>query len=505
MSADRKRLTLAVLLSLLVHAPLLSLTFGGQSFGLPGFTFPWQERRTETPALQVVLASAQTIAAVPTQPSGASAQGLPQQAIMEPTVAHGPTLKPSLALSKIPALASAQTVEVISPHPARTEPVAPATEARIAPDIATVAIAAIAPAPAVIAVERPDAPTFIVPPRLPAAAPAPAPIIAVAPITAIASDPETAVSSPRGDATKLETAPQDAAHIEAARLEAARMEAARQESVRLAAAKLEAQRQTDKLAAARMETARVEAAKLEAARQEAALLAAAKLEAQRQADKLAAARVEAVTLEATRIEAARLEAARRQESARQESIQQAAAQKEAAQVLAGKEEDEKRAARRQAMGRVLDEEAARRKAIEATEATAAAARAPPTLPSTLPYSLSTARRGRLLGRTDANAELVLYAEAWARKMQFNTSADTVRDVAKRPHTNPMVTVAIRSDGSVESVTFVVSSGVAEVDEAIRRIVQSHMPYQRFPPGLAREFDVIEVRRTWHFDTAIRLY
>ena len=69
----------------------------------------------------------------------------------------------------------------------------------------------------------------------------------------------------------------------------------------------------------------------------------------------------------------------------------------------------------------------------------------------------------------------------------------------------MVTVAIRGDGSVESVTFVLSSGVTEVDEAIRRIVQSLVPYPAFPPGLAREFDVIEIRRTWHFDTAVRLY
>jgi hypothetical protein len=26
-----------------------------------------------------------------------------------------------------------------------------------------------------------------------------------------------------------------------------------------------------------------------------------------------------------------------------------------------------------------------------------------------------------------------------------------------------------------------------------------------PPGLAREYDVIEIRGTWHFDMAIRLY
>ena len=83
--------------------------------------------------------------------------------------------------------------------------------------------------------------------------------------------------------------------------------------------------------------------------------------------------------------------------------------------------------------------------------------------------------------------------------------DMAREAAKQPHADPLVTVAIRSDGSVESVTFVVPSGVAEVDDAIRRIVHSHVHYPAFPPGLASEYDVIEIRRTWHFDMAIRLY
>ena len=147
------------------------------------------------------------------------------------------------------------------------------------------------------------------------------------------------------------------------------------------------------------------------------------------------------------------------------------------------------------MGRQLDEEAAQR------EAASTAARQT----DTRPYSLSTARRGRLWGRTDANSELVLYAEALARKIQFNTTLDVVREVVKRPHREPLVTLAIRRDGSVESVTFVVSSGVTEIDETIRRIVQSQVPYQAFPPGLARDFDVIEIRRTWYFDVAVRLY
>ena len=115
------------------------------------------------------------------------------------------------------------------------------------------------------------------------------------------------------------------------------------------------------------------------------------------------------------------------------------------------------------------------------------------------------RRGRLFGHTDASAELIAYAEAWARKIQLNMTFDMVREAAKQPHANPLVTVAIRSDGSVEAVTFVRSSGVLAIDEAIRRIVQSQANYQAFPPGLLRDYDVVEIRRTWQFDMAIRLY
>ena len=66
-------------------------------------------------------------------------------------------------------------------------------------------------------------------------------------------------------------------------------------------------------------------------------------------------------------------------------------------------------------------------------------------------------------------------------------------------------VAVRTDGSVESVTFAKSSGVPAIDEAIRRIVDSQKPYRSFPPELARDYDVIEIRRNWHFDIAVRLY
>jgi len=143
------------------------------------------------------------------------------------------------------------------------------------------------------------------------------------------------------------------------------------------------------------------------------------------------------------------------------------------------------------MGRQLNEEAARREAATAT------ARQSP--------SWTSARRYRLFGRTDPNAEVVLYAEAWSRKIELNMTFDMVREAAKQPHSDPLVTVAVRSDGSVESVTFVQSSDVTAINDAIRRIVESQAPYPAFPPGLTRDYDVLEIRRTWHFDMAIRLY
>ena len=65
MSPERRRLTYALLLSLLIHTLLLSLTFGGQGFWLPGFRFPWQDRRIEVTDLRVVVVPAPVTAAEP--------------------------------------------------------------------------------------------------------------------------------------------------------------------------------------------------------------------------------------------------------------------------------------------------------------------------------------------------------------------------------------------------------------------------------------------------------
>jgi len=264
---------------------------------------------------------------------------------------------------------------------------------------------------------------------------------------------------------------------QAALKEAARIEAVRQETARHEAARLETERQ---------ESAKQAAAKL------AAKLAEKQAEALKESARQEAMRQETIRQEANRQEAARAEAAKidaeRQDAAKKAAARQELLRIEAARLAALQSDEEKRQENLRAIGQQMKREAAQREAEAQRQLSAG----------------SLLRRGRLFGRADPNNELVLYAEAWSRKIHFNIAPDKVQAIARQVRTNPVVTVAIRSDGSVESVTFVTSSGVPAIDEAIRQIVYSQASYQAFPAKLLKDYDVIEIRRTWHFDTAIRM-
>jgi TonB family protein len=115
------------------------------------------------------------------------------------------------------------------------------------------------------------------------------------------------------------------------------------------------------------------------------------------------------------------------------------------------------------------------------------------------------RRRVLINRADRDPAVVMYAEGWRQKIEVNASPDEIKGVAAGSFESPLVTVALRSDGTVESVTINRSSGSAAVDDAVKRIVQQQAPYARFPAGLAQDLDVLEIRRVWTFDAAVRLF
>jgi len=70
--------------------------------------------------------------------------------------------------------------------------------------------------------------------------------------------------------------------------------------------------------------------------------------------------------------------------------------------------------------------------------------------------------------------------------------------------DPLVSVAVRADGRIEDVTIIRSSGRADTDDAVRRIVRINARYSAFPPHIAARYDVIEIRRIWTFDQVVKL-
>ena len=113
MSAERRRLSVALLLSLLAHALLLSLTFGGQGWGLPGLGFPWQERRGAVPDLRVVLMPAPVAAA---ESANTPVEAPLPPASIEQAVAIVPARTPTVPAPDPAAEANASQTEQAAPR-----------------------------------------------------------------------------------------------------------------------------------------------------------------------------------------------------------------------------------------------------------------------------------------------------------------------------------------------------------------------------------------------------
>ncbi|MBW8844519.1 MAG: TonB C-terminal domain-containing protein [Burkholderiales bacterium] len=469
-AAPSPRLNRALLFSLLIHALLLSLTFGAGR-GLPGLDLPWAHWN-EAPELRVVLGP-EPRPAEPPSPSGKAEPSVDAAAVPAPVHADKPTPLKML---------SGERSDDVPPMPISAPPRLTAER----PDAAWAVAAASAVPTAVVSTMTAASSPGVQALRQSADALRPrndreareraaelarldadrqdAKDVPTSAIAAFASASSPALEPLRRSAADALRAPVDRGARERA-TELAQLDGARQQ----------AQQGALRLEAARQEAVRAEAASAEAERQDAARQAAAKQEAARQ---------EAARQEATRGEAGR------QEAARQEAARLELGRIEAARLAQAQAEAEQREARLRAIGRQLDEERAKRDAARDAERQR---------PDWVP-----ARRGRLFGRTDANEALAQYGELWARKIQFNQTFDMVREAARQAYTDPIVTVAVRSDGSVESITFVRSSGVPALDDAVRRVVMSQEHYPVFSPALLNDYDVVEIRRTWHFDMAIRL-
>jgi protein TonB len=114
------------------------------------------------------------------------------------------------------------------------------------------------------------------------------------------------------------------------------------------------------------------------------------------------------------------------------------------------------------------------------------------------------RRAGILGADPRNIQLAFYGEGWRQKVERIGSLNYPRVSKDRFYEPLVVTVSINSDGTLASIRIDKSSGQRDMDEAVRRIVEMSAPFSAFPPDLKRNYDVIDITRTWIFDERPRM-
>jgi protein TonB len=108
-------------------------------------------------------------------------------------------------------------------------------------------------------------------------------------------------------------------------------------------------------------------------------------------------------------------------------------------------------------------------------------------------------RRRFIGARTQEFRFARYIEDWRAKIERVGELNYPQDARdKKIYGSLVVTVAIRSDGSLESVEINRPSGQRVLDRAALRIVKLAAPFAPFPPDIARDTDVLHITRTWIF-------
>ena len=107
-------------------------------------------------------------------------------------------------------------------------------------------------------------------------------------------------------------------------------------------------------------------------------------------------------------------------------------------------------------------------------------------------------RVKNLGTRAAEYRFARYMEDWRIKVERIGTLNYPDAAQGKIYGNLVLSVRIKKDGSVERIDIDRSSGNRVLDDAARRIVRMAEPFAAFPADIARDFDILEITRTWTF-------
>lgn len=113
-------------------------------------------------------------------------------------------------------------------------------------------------------------------------------------------------------------------------------------------------------------------------------------------------------------------------------------------------------------------------------------------------------RKKFIGARVEEYRFAQYVEDWRQKVERVGNLNYPSAAKGRVYGSLVLIVAIKRDGSLAKVEVSRSSGKKILDDAARRIVEMGAPYATFPDSISREFDELEIVRTWSFTTGDHL-
>jgi len=102
---------------------------------------------------------------------------------------------------------------------------------------------------------------------------------------------------------------------------------------------------------------------------------------------------------------------------------------------------------------------------------------------------------RLTSVSTKSADEAAYLNAWRQKVERVGNANYP---GGRVYGDLRLLVVLRYDGALEDVRLLESSGHKVLDDAALRIVRMAAPYQDFPVEMRKQYDRLEIIRTWQF-------
>ena len=106
---------------------------------------------------------------------------------------------------------------------------------------------------------------------------------------------------------------------------------------------------------------------------------------------------------------------------------------------------------------------------------------------------------KFIGARTTESRFAVYVDNWRQKIERVGNLNYPEEARRQGIQGQLqLTIAIKSDGEVEDIQINRSSGKKVLDEAAKRIIRLASPFDKFPPDIKRDTDVLHITRTWMF-------